>query len=345
MLLLFLLTAFNMKFYTNTNYTYQVRAYENDLFSATSGGLSIFSPASNAFTVYTSTDGLPSNWCSCLEIDRDKNIWLGTDNGVGILKADRSIFVRLPQRFFPSAKINVIRSQNDTVYIGTDLGLLFLNTKNTLADTSDDERKIVRTSNGLISDTVLSVAANKYIWVGTLRGITRFNKLLEPDTLYFLQGHQIKTILVKDTINVYVGTDKGLYVFRDTIFDTLATGWNIQDLARRNDSLFIVIPSDFIIYKDSFMIRNTGLPPGVKLNSVTTTANAWAVGLGNNHWPNYDNYGEGIAIWENSMFNTYKRACIPSNRIGDVCVATNGQLWCALDPGAASLTPPAVSRS
>ncbi len=331
MLLLFLFATYNMKFYTNTNFSYQLRAEGTNIYTATSGGLSIFSQTDPPFAIYTNTDGLPSNWCRCIEIDKDKNIWVGTDNGIGILKPDHSTFVLLPKRFFPSPKINSIHARDDTVYVGTQLGLLFINTRNTLIDTTDDERKIVRTSNGLFSDTVLAIVANNYIWVGTFKGITRFNKSFDfPD--YFLNNHQIKAILVKDTINVYVGTDKGLYVFNGTNFDTLASGWVINDLAKRNDSLFFVIPSDFIIYKDSFMVRNNGLPPGVRLNSVTLTPNGWAVGLGNAVGTNFDNFGEGIAIWDNGQFNTYKRDCLPSNRVADIAVASNGQLFLALGP-------------
>jgi len=333
MFILCLFALYNMEFYTNTNYVYQLRNEGSNLYAATSGGLSIFSMTDNSFATYTSTEGLPSNWVSCLEIDQDKNIWIGTNNGVGIMKADRSAIVRLPQRYFPSLKVNTIRGSNDTLYVGTEAGLLFINTAQTPTDTSDDERKIVRTSNGLNSDTVLSLAANKYIWVGTMNGITRFDKTFETIT-YYLGNHQIKAMAAKDTINVYVGTDKGLYVSRDTNIDTLMRGWSVCDLALRNDSLFIVIPSDLIIYiisKDSFMIRNESLPPGIRLKSVTTTSSGWAVGLGNRH-PIFDNTGEGIATWDNGRYHVHKRHCIPSNAIADVAVSSNGRLFVALGP-------------
>ncbi len=330
MLLLCILAFYDLKFYTNTNYVYQLRSADSLICAATSGGLSMFSTQDGSFNVFTSAEGLPSNWCSCLAVDRDKNIWVGTDNGVAILKSDHSSIMNLPHGFFPSPRIRNIFIHNDTAFIATEGGLLFIDTKGTLTDTTDDDKKIIRTSNGLVSDSVLSVANNKYLWAGTINGISRFNKSFDS-VAYYLSGHQVQRIVSKDTVNVYVGTNKGLYVFRDTLFDTLVKGWDVNDLALRNDSLFIVIPSDLIIYKDSFMVRNESLPPGVRLRSVGLLPSQWAVGLGNNTAV-FDNYGEGIAIRQDNRYRVYKRKCIPSNRVVDVTVAANGDLYVAHGP-------------
>ena len=185
MILIFLLVtniSISPEYYTNTNYYYEVVGKDSIIYGATNGGLVAYNYLNGTFKVLTNTDGLQTNRQSCLALDSSEYIWVGNEFGLALVSQDFSNIYIYPDEYLVSTITQVITCSKDSIYIGSPSGFLFIDTKGTPADFSDDTR-IKLYEIDLPSGNVLSIALDSaYIWVGTDDGLARFTKDFNPDS-------------------------------------------------------------------------------------------------------------------------------------------------------------------
>ncbi|MEW6160371.1 MAG: two-component regulator propeller domain-containing protein, partial [Verrucomicrobiota bacterium] len=138
---------------------------------ATAGsGLARFDPQQR-FTQFTTTNGLPSEYITCVLPEKSDAIWVGTD--AGLAHFDGSSFTRFSRkasRLSHSYITDVLRARNGLLWVATHAGVMRFD--GTLW-TSLNQR------DGLISDyvTTLAETPDGAIWIGTDKGVTRY----QPD--------------------------------------------------------------------------------------------------------------------------------------------------------------------
>jgi ligand-binding sensor domain-containing protein len=86
----------------------------------------------NTLKHITTKDGLLSNFCECLNIDYKGNVWVGTNKGLSHILLKKNGSVNLIDTIINLTssdliEINKIVSKGDTVYIGTNNGLIVFN--------------------------------------------------------------------------------------------------------------------------------------------------------------------------------------------------------------------------
>lgn len=135
---------------------------------------------------------LPDNLIQCIVNDKKGSIWIGTNNGIGIINCPEQVIARQCE-----AEIRVVQYDNFA-------GELFAgeNVKTIAVDGAN--RKWIGTGNGV---WLISEDAGKII--------NRFTAENSP-----LPSNNIQTIKVEPkTGEVYIGTDKGLVSYRSTATD------------------------------------------------------------------------------------------------------------------------------
>lgn len=326
-------------YYTNTNYFYEVTAWDSIIFGATNGGVVAYDYLNSSFRILTNVDGLGKNSQTSIGIESSGYLWVGSSVGLAVIEPDLSSIHIYPSQNLASTNIQEIFCARDSIYIGSTDGLSFIDTRGTPADTSDDIVKNVFDTDGLPSNNVLSIAVDDtLIWVGTSEGLVHFKKDLgspvQYDTSDGLLNERINKVFIQDTM-IYVGTDQGLNCFRNDHFDTLLVDYEIKEIASVGESLALslrkIADGDtfprFGFYHEGALILNTnGIPYRSKINSITSVGDELFCGLGNRYdFPN-DYYGEGIGRFDfvNGVWNVTKNRCLPSNHISEITANEQG---------------------
>jgi hypothetical protein len=164
------------------------------------GGLSVYSagdltnPSDDAYyhlSTGVGTGNLPSNNIFCLAKDKNNQIWVGTDNGIGIVSNCSA----------PFTTASPCDAQIPIVQYDKYAGYLFASNAVRAIAVDGANRKWVGTDDGV---WLLSPGAEKIIY--------RFTKANSP-----LPSDHIQKIAIDDvTGDVYFGTDQGVVSYRST---------------------------------------------------------------------------------------------------------------------------------
>ena len=168
-------------------------------------GLDLIEP-NGAVLYFNRTNGLPSDWIRALCEDREGNLWVGTGNGLAVLREGKVATVNPPDQWQGRGLLSVTSTRNGALWIGTEgAGLYRLN---------QGEWKHFGAAEGVSNLFVWAVSEDGQgrIWAGTwgagmfVQQGERFERPpgLEDDTvpmLALLQGG------LEDT---WIGTEIGL---------------------------------------------------------------------------------------------------------------------------------------
>lgn len=323
--LLLVSLSFQPTYYTNTNYFYEITGRDTLIYGATNGGLVVYNHGRGTFDVLTNTDGLQMNGQTSVCLDSSAFIWVGNDAGLALVDTDFTTVYIYPSEHLAGTITQKIVCRTDSVYVGSSAGLLFIDTKGTPDDFTDDARRRVF---GL---DILSIAVGDTIWVGTTEGLKYFS----PGCSTLLGQYDVSSGLLSNVINkvavidstVYIGTDLGLQSLQVDHFDTLLSGYQINDIAAIGDSLALALDSveQFgFFYGGSVTTEKSGIPYLCKVLSLANVSNTLFCGLGNRYLE--DHFGEGIGEYDFSG-NTWeltKRECLPSNHISEITANEHG---------------------
>ena len=334
MLAIFLFVAnlsLQPKYYTNTNYIYDLAGKDTIVYCATNGGVVAYDYFNETFQVLTNSDGLPTNKQNCLGLDSSGCIWAGNDLGLAVVDKNFSNIQLYPDQWLPSFMVQDICGAKDTIFIGTAGGLLIIYTKGTPQDFTDDESQTIYNTDGLPSNNVRTIAIqNGSIWVGTDEGLARFTpdstqQFTTDSTQQFttakgLLSNSINKVAVIGSL-IYVATNLGLNCLQGDYFDTLLTNYEIKDISYSGDSLFLAMNATNqigIYHQGSLTIAKNGLPYLCRVLSLANVAGNIFCGLANRYTKDY--YGEGIGKYDyaTNYWSVTKNRCLPSNHITDI---------------------------
>ena len=199
-------------------------------------GVTIFK--NNSFSIYNhansplsgiknDSDFVP---ISDIKTDSKGNIWILNDeavlgNTLNVLTTQKKWYsYSFPNFSFSANKTGpLIVDQFDTkwfVILDGQLGLYYFNETKTFDNLNDDVEGHISTSDGLLSDNILSMAIdnNGYLWIGTSIGL---NTIVDPSrpkstivsTFGFaVSGQTINCIAVDALNNKWIGTTQGVFV-------------------------------------------------------------------------------------------------------------------------------------
>jgi hypothetical protein len=319
------------KYYTNTNYIYDMAVHGSMVYAATNGGVIRYDISSGAFDVLNNTDGLHLNRQTRVALDSASYIWTGSELGLDVVDPQFASVWHYPDEYLAGSIIQEIVCQQDSVYVGSSSGLLFIDTKNTIEDFEDDVRLRIFEAHGLPSDNILACAVDDtLIWVGTDNGLATFEKDFTNPAVYTISNgllsNVIMRIVVADTI-VYIATDNGMNTFHNGQFDTLLISSGIHDFCVCGESLVIAfdtLAQVGIFFEGDTILIKSGLPYRCVVNSVVSREGTLMCGLGNRY--SGDNYGHGIGVFDplSSVWETTCNKTLASNHISSISANDNG---------------------
>ena len=316
-------------YYTNTNYIYDMTGRDSIIYCATNGGFLAYNRLTGDFRALTNTDGLQLNTQSAVALDSSGHIWVGNELGLALVEDDLSSIHIYPVECLTCTRTQEIACLNDSIYVGSSNGFLFIDTRGTPLDFDDDTQiKIF----DLPCNSIRSIALDDTsIWIGTsTAGVIHMSKDLLTTMNYTvnhgLLNNEINKLMLIDS-QLYAGTDDGLNVFNADHFDTVLTNYEVKDIGYLGDSLVLAldqIQQSGILYSGNLTVIQSGLPWRSRVNGLLNMQGDLYCGLGNRYIKEY--YGNGIAIFSttNSSWTVHKNQCIPSNHIAEVTANDNG---------------------
>ncbi|WP_298781485.1 sensor histidine kinase [uncultured Polaribacter sp.] len=149
----------------------------------------------NSLQLYKIENGLPSNQIIDITQDQIGYLWVTTDKGV--VKFDGNDFVLINKQ-----KATSVLSKNNTIFLGTNNGLIIKKTDNEQFLETKKVNKIYTYKNN--------------IYVATVQGIYKNNKdYLKPLRLNTQIDFSIVTDIIFLNDSFYVATNKGLWILND----------------------------------------------------------------------------------------------------------------------------------
>jgi len=313
------------RFYTNTNYIYEITGKDSIIYAATNGGAVAYDYLKCVFQVLTNTDGLQKNQQNCIALDSSGHIWVGNDFGLAQIDKDFDDVQTYPVEYLTGTIIKDVLIRDDSIYVASPSGLTFIEMNGTPTDFTDDNRTRIFDIN-VRSITV----SDTFIWVGTDDGLWRYNKdfvvKMRYDISDGLLTNSINQVAIIDG-TVYVATDYGLNSFQNDHFDTLLLNHYIKDISFLGDSLALALDSVSLVglfYQGNLTLISSGIPTRCSLQSLLNIDGMLFCGLGSRSGRDY--HGEGIGDYnpDSNSWCITKNRCLPSNHISCISANENG---------------------
>ena len=175
----------------------------------------VYYMSSSFYKTYNKTSGLANNNTECVVIDKDNDIWIGTnDNYVNLISNDS--IMKIPVSPDPNIVIKALCIDNDNLWIGTNTYLYYIlniyNQKNIFSKTGHFN---IKKNYSFFCTKEFKKSKNKGIWIGASRTLY---KLI--DNIVIFNGdkshnYTIRTEAIYELTNgdVLLGTLQGLYKF------------------------------------------------------------------------------------------------------------------------------------
>lgn len=186
------------------------------------GGLNIFNPETSTFTAYDNTKtSTLGNWVKVIFKDSKQNLWIGTHDGIKLLKEDDNsfkLFSKENSGLTSNLITSITESMDGQIWIGTNYGGL------NCFNPKKGEFSHYTTSDGLPSNNIMAIIEdnNHLLWISTDNGLS----CLDPKDKTFrnynkkdrLPGNVFNSNSCLKTKNgeLYFGSFNGLVSFYPT---------------------------------------------------------------------------------------------------------------------------------
>lgn len=240
--------------YTSMQDARSIARSGNTFWAATSGGLFSWQEGTEAYTKFTSAEGLQSTDLTAVAVDRNGDVWSGTSGGmIHVYTPSKNLFRYIPDITTTNQtnkQINNILVFGDSILICSEFGLsVFRNNQFQFGDTYSKFGQLT----GTIRVSVRSAATfGGKLWaiVSDRQSVTRIasaslsNPNLLPPEAWTLEaiGQTVPRHLAVFNNRLYVGTSGGVFVQSGgawTAVDSLA-GVNVVALGTSTTMLAIV---------------------------------------------------------------------------------------------------------
>lgn len=239
--------------YTNVQNVRQLLVDSSFVYAVTSGGLYRQEDQGTGYRIFNSGDGLGSHDLRAGAIEGD-TIWVGGKDAILTRFDLRFGDARVYPLSLGMTQINALLNMGDTLWVGSDIGLgLFLKVE------ADGILKEVYTQFGSFPAEASVFGIELYqarLWLITPFGLvsarsndaalhiaSRWTSYPDPDGA-LLTAHRLE--IWRDSL--YVGTDSGLYVLKDSIFVPRYSDRQVLGLFADSDSLWLATDSGAYLY-------------------------------------------------------------------------------------------------
>ena len=145
------------------------------------GGISLFNPKTHHFKQYLyyadhERDQLSSNWVFQILIDRDKQIWVATSNGLDFYNPEKDKFETFPlfgdKRIISNLMYALLEDHKGNIWVGSYYGLHCL-------DKSTGTSTLFTTADGLSDNMITGIEEdrNHTLWISTGHGLCRYDRV------------------------------------------------------------------------------------------------------------------------------------------------------------------------
>ncbi|MCB0832125.1 MAG: hypothetical protein KDC45_01545 [Bacteroidetes bacterium] len=332
----------------------QVFSIEQDargfMWFGTAGGLSRYDGRS--WKSYTKENGMPSSVVRALKFDREGRLWIGTDEGITCYLTSQDSFVNYDAQIGPTQSIGggivraIIEDGQNRLWFATGTGL-------TLLDSSRKSWRNLTTSDGLLSDVVLSLETDSgnSIYAGTQHGICKIQLDRENDTprveswttLNGLINNRIEAIFSDPAGILWIGTPVGISRMADgRISNFTATHGLPHSSIRsfyRGSRGYLWIATDGGVSRTNpavlpLTFTNYSILNGLPSNQVYTIMEDRE----NNFW--FGSFGKGVTKLLSEELVSYRSVHgLPSDAVLSLASIPSKEIFVGTTNGLALLTP------
>jgi ligand-binding sensor domain-containing protein len=164
-----------------------IAAEKDYIWAGTERGVSRYDKRQDTWQTFTHEDGLIDDKVSCIAVDKD-NVWFGTAKGVTKFSRETRDWITFTTRNgLPSDQVTCIAIDGSSIWFGFfDAGLArYDESPGSEESKAKDSWTRFTESDGLAHNSVLSMTVDgDFIWIGTRRGLTRYDKRTETWTTY-----------------------------------------------------------------------------------------------------------------------------------------------------------------
>jgi len=175
------------------------------------------------WTLFNTTDGLPGNTVSDIQLDKRGNLWL-TFPGQGCAKyvdGTWTSYVNTNSPLLSNTVSCLEESADGSIIFGTSTGLSILSTTNTWDSYIDPVNTMIVTS--------VKVASDRSIWVGTSDQGFYVNRGLGYIKTFTEVFKKINVIEEDVLGNIWIGTDNGIIRWNGTSYNYLSQKEGLPD--------------------------------------------------------------------------------------------------------------------
>lgn len=196
---------------TNTVYCI-TQDWIGSIWLGTAGGFSKYD--GKQFTHYTVEEGIRHNDVLSIMIDKNNNIWIGT-NGGGVSKFDGEYFTNFSEKegLKGSIVFDILEDKKGNIWFGTNEGIIKYDGKSFTQYTTNE---------GLIDNSVFDICEDKIgnLWVGTSGGVSKYDgHSFSNFTVEEGLAHNVVLNIIQDRNgNIWFGTDDGASKYDGNFF-------------------------------------------------------------------------------------------------------------------------------
>jgi len=181
-------------------------------------------PASaDSWTLYNTNNGLPGNQVRGIKMDTKNNMWFAISSH-GAAKYNNNIWT-----YFNTSNSGIL--SNGITCIAEDLsGTILFGTTNGISILSPDNSwSYYRDQNVTITVSVIKVASDGYVWVGTYGQGFLVSDGSSIDQYYYEGFQNVNDIEEDGKGNIWIGSDNGLIKWDGNNFSLLSTSDGLPD--------------------------------------------------------------------------------------------------------------------
>ncbi len=205
-----------------------IKTPDGTIWTATNEGISRYFPSSTKVTYYkfekNKKNGLPQKEVYCVFKDQDQAVWVATGNFLcKCTDTEKGTFRSIRYSYDQTINIQdrpvIFQDKNKSIWLGTKDGLLRLNSDYESFHTFKSETAI---SDRLFNFTIHSICADPlhpdtYFWIGSTRGLSRFDIKKENFVHVSEQDGLANTVVYgishDEENNLWLSTNKGVTRF------------------------------------------------------------------------------------------------------------------------------------
>jgi ligand-binding sensor domain-containing protein/signal transduction histidine kinase len=156
-------------------------------------GLISFNPKTGAYKYFKNVPGdslsLVNNDIMCVFFDSRNYLWIGTSDGLSILKPGETNFINFEKNVLNVTVLSIYEDENNRIWLGTNgSGIVIMNKEFVI-------EKMITEKDGLPSSTICSIVADDRhnIWVSTYNGLVKIaadNTITQIPQIAGIQGKE-----------------------------------------------------------------------------------------------------------------------------------------------------------